>query len=78
MTPLTIEQAMRNAIGHHQEGHWAEAEEIYRQVLAQVPSHADALHLLGALACQTGRPDRAIDSYWIVRPATGIDLRRQF
>jgi predicted O-linked N-acetylglucosamine transferase (SPINDLY family) len=70
MSQMTIEDAMRIAIGHHQEGHWAEAEGIYRQILAQVPSHADALHLLGALACQTGRPDRAID---LIGRAIAID-----
>jgi predicted O-linked N-acetylglucosamine transferase (SPINDLY family) len=61
MSQMTIGEAMRIAIEHHQAGHWAEAEGIYGQILAQVPGHADALHLLGALACQTGRPEPAID-----------------
>ena len=39
----------------------AEAEGIYRQVLAQVPDHAEALHMLGVLACQADRADAAID-----------------
>ena len=61
MTQVTIEQAMQIAIGHHQAGRLAEAEAIYRQILAQSPDHADALHLLGVLACQTGHTDAAID-----------------
>ncbi len=36
---------------------------MYRQILAQQPRHADALHLLGLLDEQAGRPAAAID--WI-------------
>jgi predicted O-linked N-acetylglucosamine transferase (SPINDLY family) len=61
MTPLTIEQAMQIAIGHHQNGRLAEAETIYRQVLARFSDHAEALHLLGVLASQRGQMDRAIE-----------------
>ncbi len=58
---MTIEQAMEVARGHHQAGRLAEAEEIYRRVLDQVPDHAGALHLLGVVAAQTGHLDAAID-----------------
>lgn len=34
---------------------------MYRQVLAQRPNHADALHLLALIAHQTGRPGVAVD-----------------
>jgi predicted O-linked N-acetylglucosamine transferase (SPINDLY family) len=61
MTRTTIDQAMQIAIGHHQAGRLAEAEPIYRQILDQVPDHPDALHLLGALACQAGHLAPAID-----------------
>ena len=61
MTHVTIEQAIQIAHGHHQAGRLAEAEGIYRQVLAEVPTHADALHLLGVLACQSGHTDAAIE-----------------
>jgi predicted O-linked N-acetylglucosamine transferase (SPINDLY family) len=61
MTRITIDQAMQIAIGHHQAGRLAEAEPIYRQVLGQVPDHPDALHLLGAVACQTGHLAAAIE-----------------
>jgi predicted O-linked N-acetylglucosamine transferase (SPINDLY family) len=58
---VTIEQAMQIALAHHEAGRLAEAEAIYRQVLAQVPQHAGALHLLGTVALQTGHLDAAID-----------------
>ncbi len=58
--PVTISQAMAVAIGHHQAGRLAEAEAIYRQVLAVAPNHPDALHFLGVLAAQMGRHDLAV------------------
>jgi predicted O-linked N-acetylglucosamine transferase (SPINDLY family) len=61
MTPITIDQAIQTAIAHHQAGRLAEAEAIYRRILGQDPARPDALHLLGAIACQTGHPSAAID-----------------
>jgi predicted O-linked N-acetylglucosamine transferase (SPINDLY family) len=61
MMPVNIEQEMQAALGHHQAGRLAEAEAIYRRVLAQVPEHAGALHLLGILSLQAGNPARAIE-----------------
>ena len=61
MAQVTLQRAMQMAIEHHQGGRLAEAEGVYRQVLAQFPDHTDALHLLGVLAGQTGQADRAID-----------------
>jgi chondroitin 4-sulfotransferase 11 len=52
--------AMRTAVGLHQAGRLSEAEQIYRQVLDQFPSHADALHLLGVAAMQSGRLELAV------------------
>jgi len=49
------------ALQHHHAGRLAEAEVLYRQVLAAESSHADALHHLGAIAHQVGRHDLAID-----------------
>jgi predicted O-linked N-acetylglucosamine transferase (SPINDLY family) len=60
MKQLTIDQALQIALGHHQAGRLAEAEGIYRQILARCPDHADALHLLGVLAGQLGHLDTAI------------------
>src|SRR5438477_12276327 len=61
MSQVTIDQAMQIALGHHQAGRLAEAEAIYRQVLAQFPRHPDALHYLGVLAYQLGHTADAID-----------------
>src|SRR5271154_5873007 len=47
--------AIQTAIQHHQSNRLADAEQIYRQILAETPSDPEALHLLGVLAGQTGR-----------------------
>lgn len=61
MPRITIDQAFKHAVQIHQAGRLAEAEGIYRQILAQIPNHAESLHLLGVLASQTNRPDLAIE-----------------
>jgi len=61
MPQLTIQQAFESARQHHQAGRLNEAEQLYRQILAQQPDHAEALHRLGAIAQQRGQPDRAVD-----------------
>jgi protein O-GlcNAc transferase len=43
------------ALDHHQQGRLAEAERLYRQVLARQPTHATALHHLGLIAQSAGR-----------------------
>lgn len=42
VTTLAVDEALRLALSHHHAGRLAEAEAIYRAVLAQVPDHADA------------------------------------
>jgi predicted TPR repeat methyltransferase len=49
------------AISLHRAGRLSEAEAIYRQILVTQPEHADALHLLGVIACQAGRLDEAAE-----------------
>ncbi len=44
----------------HQSGQLPGAEALYRQILARHPEHADALHMLGLLAFQRGRPPVAL------------------
>ena len=51
----TIPEALAIAIQHHQAGRLQAAEQIYRQILAVEPNHADALHLLGVIARQAGK-----------------------
>jgi len=57
----TIEQTLAVATEHHRAGRTAEAERLYREVLASSPGHPDALHLLGVVALQSGRPAEAAD-----------------
>ncbi len=61
MAEPTIQQALQIAVQHHQAGQLQQAEILYRQILAQQPNHADALHLLGLIAHQIGRHDLAVD-----------------
>jgi len=49
------------AILHHQSGRLAEAQALYRRILAADPNNADALNLLGAIAHQLGRSNIAVD-----------------
>jgi predicted O-linked N-acetylglucosamine transferase (SPINDLY family) len=52
---MTLEQSFALAVQHHRAGRLKDAEPLYRQVLAQQPGHAEALHLLGVLAGQVGQ-----------------------
>ncbi|MDR3404796.1 MAG: tetratricopeptide repeat protein [Chthoniobacter sp.] len=61
MPALTVQQAFDLALQHHQAGRLADAEALYRQILAVQPNHADALHFLGVIAHQSGRNDLAVD-----------------
>ena len=43
---------LAEAMAAHRQGRLAEAETLYRRILARVPQHFDALHLLGVIAYQ--------------------------
>ena len=49
------------ALGHHQAGRLKEAEQLYREILAKDPRHADSLQFLGVIAHQVGRNDSAVE-----------------
>ena len=66
---MTIPQAFDLALQHHQAGRLAEAEPLYRQILAADPRHSDALHLLGVIAHQVGQHVPAID---LIRQAISL------
>lgn len=57
---MTVEEAIRAGLEHHQAGRLAEAEGLYRQVLGAAPGHPDALHLLGVLAGQVGKAEAGV------------------
>lgn len=48
-------------MSHHQRGQLAEAETLYRKILAITPHHGDALHYAGVAALQQGRHQDAAD-----------------
>ena len=48
------------ALAHQQAGRFAQAEQICERMLAQQPTHVDALHLRGVLCIQAGRHDDAV------------------
>lgn len=54
-------QMFATALQNHRQHRMAEAEGLYRQVLAVDPNHVDALHMLGVLAYQAGRAEAAVD-----------------
>ncbi len=55
------DQLLILAIDRHRGGQLAEAEGLYRQILATDPAHADSLHLLGIIAHQRGQHEAAIE-----------------
>lgn len=57
---MNIDESLQTALEHHQAGRLQQAEPIYRQILQERPQHAQAMHLLGVLASQTGRQRLAI------------------
>jgi tetratricopeptide (TPR) repeat protein len=70
-TPTSILDGMLAAgLKHQQQGRLADAERIYRQILAIDSRHAGSLHLLGTLAHQVGWNEVAAQ---LMRAAVGID-----
>ena len=58
---MNVQAALQRAIEFHQTGRLREAEALYRQILDVQPRHADALHLLGLIALQSGHPEAAVE-----------------
>ncbi len=59
-TNLSIPQAIALAKQHHSAGDLQKAHDIYRQVLQADAQQADALHYLGLVAYQVGKPEDAV------------------
>lgn len=62
MPKFPIQDTLNRGLAHHQAGRLGEAEACYRQILQAEPNHADAWHLLGLIAHQSGRFDLALES----------------
>jgi predicted TPR repeat methyltransferase len=60
-TTMTLAEALGLAVERHRSGQAEEAAGIYRQILAVVPDHPDALALLGLVEQQQGHPAEALD-----------------
>ncbi|HMD54558.1 MAG TPA: tetratricopeptide repeat protein, partial [Phycisphaerae bacterium] len=56
MTQTTVHEALIMGVRHQNAGRLADAEAIYKKILAQNPNQPDALHYLGILANQVGKP----------------------
>jgi predicted O-linked N-acetylglucosamine transferase (SPINDLY family) len=69
MAPLTIQQAFELAVQNHKAGRLREAEQLYRQILAYRPNHADSLNLLGVISSRFGDHDSAVD---LIRKAIAL------
>ena len=58
---IDVHEVLAEAARLHGEGELTEAERLYRRVLALDPDQVEALHLLGAIAAQSGRLDYAVE-----------------
>ncbi|NYZ15421.1 tetratricopeptide repeat protein [Azospirillum sp. RWY-5-1] len=54
-------EALPRAVALHEAGRLADADALYAAILDADPRNADALHLRGLIACQTGRFEVAAD-----------------
>lgn len=61
MPTITPEIAFQLALGHRHHGRLAEAEGLFRQIVAVQPYHSHAWHQLGLVMLQQGRPGEAVD-----------------
>lgn len=62
-SPLTVDEALQQALAHHQAGRLQDAEQLYRAILQGVPHHADAHHYLGDCLAQQQRYEEAAACY---------------
>ena len=70
-----IDAYFQSGVRLHGVGRLAEAEQVYRPGLAELPGHADSLHMLGVLASQCGQPQAAlgcIDQAIAIKPSAAM------
>jgi predicted O-linked N-acetylglucosamine transferase (SPINDLY family) len=60
MLAESADDLFEQAVSQHEAGKLAEAEALYRQILAAQPNDADVLQLLGMLNSQQGRKEEAV------------------
>ena len=71
--PQQLDHMLRQAVALQQNGAFAEAEELYREILELKPRHFEALQLLGSLALQAGRVEEGIE---FLRKALAINAKQ--
>ncbi|CAE6867823.1 tetratricopeptide repeat-containing glycosyltransferase family protein [Paraburkholderia aspalathi] len=71
--PQQLDHMLRQAVALQQNGAFAEAEELYREILELKPRHFEALQLLGSLALQAGRLQEGIE---LLRKALAINAKQ--
>lgn len=67
-----VQPLFTTALRHFQRGQTADAERLFRQVLAIDPRNSDSLHLLGVIAHSTGRDELAIE---LIKKAIAVNPR---
>jgi Flp pilus assembly protein TadD len=70
---ISVPQAFAMACQYYQAGQWQQAELLCREILQADAGQADALHLLGVIAMQTGRAELGVDCL-----RTALQLRPDF
>jgi predicted O-linked N-acetylglucosamine transferase (SPINDLY family) len=58
---LELNELLNAAIGAHQAGDFSRAEGLYREIISRDPGNADAVHLLGVVAGQSGRTAESVE-----------------
>ncbi len=56
---MSTEQTLEVAVKYHQAGQLREAENLYQQILREIPDHVGVLNLLGVIALQNNNYDLA-------------------
>ena len=67
--------ALRQGLAQQQQGRLAEAERVFRQVLARAPGHAMAWPLLGLAQAQTSPPAATASPAAASAPAQKLSIR---
>src|SRR5262245_39552256 len=58
---VALQAKLDQGMALHRQGKLADAERCYEEVLQRQPDHFAALHLLGVIARQTRRTERAVE-----------------
>ncbi len=69
---VVLQARFNKGVALHRQEKLMEAERIYGEVLQQQPNHFGALHLLGVIAAQTRRTERAVE---LIRKAIGLNAK---